>query len=59
MIDPGSIAAFIVVSFCFAVILIMKKDSLAPQFRRHLALLAAVMVAFSFFLILYSFLNGG
>lgn len=57
MADFGSIAAFIILSFCFAVILIMKKDTLNPTFRRGLALMAIVMVSFSFFLILYSFLN--
>lgn len=59
MTDSGSITTFIIVSFCFALILIMKKNSLAPQFRRALALMAIVMVGFSFFLILYSLLHMG
>lgn len=49
---------FIIISFCFGLILILKKDSISPSFRRGLALMAIVMIAFSFFLILYSFLRG-
>lgn len=59
MPDSGSIAAFIILSFCFALVLIMKKDTLAPGFKRGLAILAIVMVSFSFFLIIYYLLNMG
>jgi len=57
--DKGSLLTFIIVSFCFALVLILKRDTLAPQFKRGLALLALVMIAFSFFLIVYSFLTLG
>ncbi|WP_409345694.1 hypothetical protein [Paenibacillus sp. MBLB4367] len=59
MIDGGSILTFIIVSFSLALILIMKRDSLAPQFKRYLAILALVMICMSFVLIVYSFLNMG
>ncbi|MEW9698488.1 hypothetical protein [Paenibacillus sp. SI8] len=59
MTDSGSILTFILVSFCLAIILIMKKDSLAPQMKRYLALLAIVMVAISFVLIVISFFGVG
>ena len=45
MTDSGSILTFVIVSFCLAIILIMKKDSLPAQMKRYLALLAIVMVS--------------
>ncbi|NOU86843.1 hypothetical protein GC102_13805 [Paenibacillus sp. LMG 31460] len=59
MTDSGSIITFVLVSFCLAIILIMKKDSLPAQMKRYLALLAIVMVSISFVLILISFFGGG
>ncbi|MGG1518389.1 hypothetical protein ABE504_23425 [Paenibacillus oryzisoli] len=59
MADSGSILTFVIVSFCLAIILIMKKDTLPPQMKRYLALLAIVMVSVSFFLILFSFFRLG
>ncbi|MDF2652406.1 MULTISPECIES: hypothetical protein [unclassified Paenibacillus] len=59
MTDSGSIITFVLVSFCLAIILIMKKDSLPAQMKRYLALLAIVMVSLSFVLILISFFGAG
>ncbi|NOU67283.1 hypothetical protein GC096_24880 [Paenibacillus sp. LMG 31461] len=59
MTDSGSILTFVIVSFCLAIILIMKKDSLPVQMKRYLALLAIVMVSISFVLILLSFFRAG
>ncbi|CAG7625376.1 hypothetical protein PAESOLCIP111_02719 [Paenibacillus solanacearum] len=56
MNNAASIITFLIVSFSLALILIMKKDSLPSGVKRPLALLALVMVAFSFALIVYSFL---
>jgi hypothetical protein len=53
--DSGSILTFIIVSFCLALILILKKDSIPAQVKRYLALLALVMITMSFVLILMSF----
>ncbi|WP_240762041.1 hypothetical protein [Paenibacillus thalictri] len=53
--NSASILTFIIVSFALALILIMKKDSLPSGVKRPLALLALVMIAFSFGLIMYSF----
>ncbi|MFD2613264.1 hypothetical protein [Paenibacillus gansuensis] len=50
---------FIIVAFAFAAVLIMSRNSIAPPFRRGLALIALVMVVFAFFLIVYSFLHLG
>jgi hypothetical protein len=57
MVDSGSILTFIIVAFSLALILIMKRESLPPQMKRPLALIAIVMVSLAFFLILYSFLH--
>ncbi|MCS7460186.1 hypothetical protein N0M98_08535 [Paenibacillus doosanensis] len=59
MSNSASILTFIIVSFCFALILIMKKDTLPSGFKRPLAILAIVMVVFSFTLIVYSFFSLG
>lgn len=59
MTQSGSILTFILVSFCLAVILIMKKDSLPAPMKRYLALLAIVMVSLSFVLIVVSFFGAG
>lgn len=55
MSNGASILTFIIVSFSLALILIMKKDSLPSGVKRPLALLALVMITFSFGLIVYSF----
>ncbi|WP_248924858.1 hypothetical protein [Paenibacillus hamazuiensis] len=55
MNNGASILTFIIVSFALALILIMKKDSLPSSMKRPLALLALVMISFSFGLIIYSF----
>ncbi|WP_253187011.1 hypothetical protein [Paenibacillus sp. GP183] len=53
--DSGSILTFVIVSFCLALILIMRRDSIPAPFKRYLALLALVMVTMSFVLIVISF----
>ncbi|WP_270170097.1 hypothetical protein [Paenibacillus sp. SYP-B4298] len=53
--DSTSILIFIIVAFCLGAILVMKKDQIPPGLRRGMALLTIVMVAFAFFLIVYSF----
>ncbi|PZE20980.1 hypothetical protein CBW46_009855 [Paenibacillus xerothermodurans] len=59
MDDSATILTFIIVSFCFALILILKKDTLPPGVKRPLAILALAMITFSFTLIVYSFLVMG
>lgn len=59
MVDPQITAAFVIISFCFALVLILKKDTLAPGFKRGLAIMAVVMVSFSFLLILFSLFTMG
>jgi len=55
--DTGSIVLFTILAFSLALVLIMKKDTIQPQMRRLLALVAIVLVSCSFFLIVFSFLR--
>jgi len=59
MTESGTILTFIIVSFCLALILILKRDAIAPPMKRYLAMLALVMVAMSFVLIVMSFFGLG
>lgn len=55
----SNILIFIVSAFLLGVVLIMKKDSLPPRLRRPLAIISILMIAFAFFLIMYSLLTMG
>ncbi|NEN82907.1 hypothetical protein [Paenibacillus elgii] len=55
MSNGASILTFMIISFSLALILIMKKDSLPANVKRPLAILALVMVSFSFVLMIFSF----
>jgi hypothetical protein len=57
LVDSASILTFTIISFSLALILIMKRDTLPPQMKRPLALIAIILVSFSFFLVVYSFLQ--
>ncbi|PYI56659.1 hypothetical protein DLM86_05265 [Paenibacillus flagellatus] len=59
MTDTGSIALFTILAFSLALILIMKKDTIPPQMRRMLALVAVVLVSCAFFLIVFSLIGTG
>jgi DMSO/TMAO reductase YedYZ heme-binding membrane subunit len=54
----GSLLTFIIVSFALALVIIMKRETIPMPMRRYLAIFALVAVAFSFFLVVYSFLHG-
>jgi hypothetical protein len=58
-VDPTTIIIFIIAAFSLGAILIMKRDSLPERMRRGLALIAIVLIAFAFFLIVYSFFSMG
>ncbi|GLI05332.1 MULTISPECIES: hypothetical protein [Paenibacillus] len=58
MSNGASILTFMIISFSLALILIMKKDSLPANVKRPLAILALVMVSFSFVLMIFSFFSG-
>lgn len=49
-----SVITFIIVSFVFALIIILKRDTIPPAFKRPLAIFSIVLILCSFGLILYS-----
>ncbi|OPA81117.1 hypothetical protein BVG16_01905 [Paenibacillus selenitireducens] len=52
--DTTTILIFIVLAFSLGAILIMKKDSIPSSMRRAMAIITILLVAFAFFLIVYS-----
>ncbi|MUT68832.1 hypothetical protein [Paenibacillus sp. NEAU-GSW1] len=50
---------FVIASFVLGGVVFMKRESIAPPFRRSLALISIVFIAFSFFLVVYSLFTMG
>lgn len=59
MNEATSSLIFIILAFSLGAILVMKRDTLPPRLKRGLALSAIVMIAFAFFIIVYSFYRMG
>ena len=57
--DTTAVIVFIIAAFSLGAVIIMKRDTIPAPMRRGIALLAVVLVAFAFFLIVYSFLTMG
>lgn len=57
--DTMSTVIFVIAAFAAGGILILKRDSLPQSMRRGLAILSILLIAFSFFLIVYSLFNMG
>ncbi|ALS28987.1 hypothetical protein IJ21_35990 [Paenibacillus sp. 32O-W] len=57
--DTTAIVIFVISAFSLGLVLIMKRDSIPPSLRRGMALTAIALIAFAFFLIVYSLLNFG
>lgn len=57
--DTSSIIIFIIAAFCLGAVILMKRDSIPPPLRRGMALISIVLIAFAFFLIVYSFWSIG
>ncbi|WIV20638.1 MULTISPECIES: hypothetical protein [Paenibacillus] len=55
----SNILIFIVSAFLLGVVVIVKKDSLPQRLRRPLAIISILLIAFAFFLIMYSLLTMG
>ncbi|WP_348632508.1 hypothetical protein [Paenibacillus sp. PvR098] len=53
--NAASVVTFMILSFSLALVLIMKKDTLPPGVKRPLAIIALVLVSFSFVLLIFSF----
>lgn len=52
-----SILTFIIVSFVMALIIILKRDTIPPAFKRPLAIFSIILILVSFGLVLYSVLQ--
>lgn len=52
-------AIFIISAFVLGGLVILKRDSMAPNLRRWMAIASIVLIAFAFFLIVYSFFTLG
>ncbi|MFF2481555.1 hypothetical protein [Paenibacillus sp. NPDC058071] len=50
---------FVIASFALGAVVYMKRDSLPANMKRSLALISILMIAFSFFLIVYSLYSMG
>ncbi|ALS20988.1 hypothetical protein EXW96_14755 [Paenibacillus sp. JMULE4] len=55
MSNAASVVTFMILSFSLALVLIMKRDTLPPGVKRPLAIIALVLVSFSFVLMIFSF----
>ena len=53
----SSVVILILVSFCMAGVIILKKESIPDRIRRPLALIASILVFASFIILVLSFLN--
>jgi len=58
MSQTQSFITFIIVSFVFAGVILLKRESLPEKLKRPLALFALFLIITSFVLILYSFTAG-
>lgn len=57
--DTLSTVIFVIAAFALGGIIILKRDSLPQGMRRGLAILSILLIAFSFFLIVYSLFTMG
>ncbi|MBH5318216.1 hypothetical protein I6N90_10390 [Paenibacillus sp. GSMTC-2017] len=57
--DATTSIIFIIAAFSLGAILVMKRDTLPPKLKRGMALVSILLIAFSFFLIVYSLFTMG
>lgn len=57
--DTTAVILFIIVAFSLGAIIVFKRDTIPPPLRRGMAIITILMIAFAFFLIVYSFLTMG
>ncbi|MFD0586658.1 hypothetical protein ACFQZE_01485 [Paenibacillus sp. GCM10027627] len=50
---------FIIAAFSLGAVLILKRDTIPPGMRRGLAIISICLIAFAFFLIVYSLITMG
>ncbi|MEF2965551.1 hypothetical protein V3851_06875 [Paenibacillus sp. M1] len=54
-----SLVIFIICAFALGVVIILSKNNIPPKLRRGFAIVAIVMVAVAFCLLVYSFFSMG
>lgn len=59
MQSSGTLALFLIVSFCLAAVVILKRESIPPVLRRPIAIATLIMVAAAFIMLLVSFFTMG
>jgi len=57
--DGSTSIIFIVLAFSLGAILVLKKDTLPSPLKKWMAICSIVMIAFAFFIIVYSLFNLG
>ncbi|WP_238190919.1 hypothetical protein [Paenibacillus sp. L3-i20] len=58
--DPNSSTIiFIIAAFSLGLVVILKRDTLPPKMRRGMAIVSISLIAFAFFLIVYSLFKMG
>ncbi|AJY77396.1 hypothetical protein [Paenibacillus beijingensis] len=57
--DTTPLIIFIIAAFSLGALILMKRESIAPNMRRGLALSAVVLIAFAFILIVMSLASMG
>lgn len=55
MESSSALALFLIVSFCLAGVLILKRDSIPQKLRRFMAIATLVMIVSAFVMLLVSF----
>lgn len=59
MIWSGTLVTFLIVVFCLAAVVILKKESIPPSLRRPIAIGTLVMIVAAFAMLLAAFFTAG
>lgn len=57
--SSGALAVFLIVSFCLAAVVILKRDSIPESLRRPIAIATLVMIVAAFIMLLATFFTMG
>lgn len=58
-LDSSNAFIFIILAFSLGIVLILGRESIPAKLKRGMALIAALMIGFAFFLIVYFLFNMG
>ncbi|HZG75475.1 MAG TPA: hypothetical protein VEZ72_06410 [Paenibacillus sp.] len=59
MQSSGALAVFLIVSFCLAAVVILKRETIPEPLRRPIAIATLVMIVAAFVMLLVSFFTMG